>query len=304
MRDKYRFQLYNQGFNKTPLGKHYADLIASSRGKDRQYYYQSRKQYVRITYDIAQAKRDRAIDSGKVRREKARLAALRKSNRVRRFRNTSSWFVQWTPILLFGFLATMFFGGLTTGIINSHTERVYYGDSDLYVDIFDYDYTFKLTQLSKLRNIFDIKSEEVSPLLLTYRDTLKDYYDKGFVEYIGESTFENPFRTQWSSDVKAWEVVIDITNPNYTQVVELLNLMWSYNTNKGYYYACNMFGIIDGEYVVSDFNKYNQYFIADSVVNIGDYLKLFGKILFIYPVSIIYNLGYDLAIIFQFVFVW
>lgn len=311
MRDKYRFQLYNQGFNKTPLGKHYADLIANSKGRDRQYYYQSRKQYVRITYDIAQAKRDRAIDAGKVRKEKARLAALRKSNRVRRFRNTSHWFVQYTPLLLLGFMVAIFFGGLTNGFIQAHSETVVYRDvngvvsDEVSYDVFDYDYTFKLQQLSKMRNIFSIHpyQNDNQDLLLSYRDTLTNYYNDGLLRYTGSNTIAG-ISQQWESNIKYWGANVSIDDSRFTEIVDLLNTQFTDGTK--YYYACNMFGINDGQIVVSNPREYTKNFTIDKYDGVGflQGLENVGRILFVYPMTIIINLGWDLGVAYNFIFNW
>lgn len=268
---------------------------------------------------MAFSKRNRANEKWKndterlenARKRLARIKADRKSNRIRRFRNTSSWFVQWTPTLLLGFMITIFFGGLTNGFIQAHSSAVQYEDingsvsQSVEYSVFDYDYTFKLQQLSKMRNIFNVHPYENDNTadLLVYRDTLTRYYNDGLLRYDGSNNISK-ISLQWTSDVKLWGGSISIDDSRFTEIVNFLETKYTDGTH--YYYACNMFGVSNDKIVISNAREYTKNFTIDKYDGVGflQGLEQVGRILFVYPITIIVNLGWDLGVAYEFIFNW
>lgn len=338
MNERRRYRLYKEGYWQSPNGMKFRESLLNANPKYHNSMLKAYERLIRGNYEKAQLKRDLAINRGQVRRkrlkeallldkererilkeqEKARL--LRRSNRVRRFRNTSRWFVSWTPTILIGFLATMFFGGLTSGIITVNTTTYTYADatteeaSELTVDIFEYDYTKKLQQLGNLVNIFDVRdlseiNTQINSNLTLYPVLLQDYYDKGYL--VCNYTESNDY----DDTSLFWSITLDETDSYYSDAYQVLTKVYSHVsygrvgltqvkvTNA--YYCANLFKVENDKLVPINQSIYNSHFgSSDDSSTWLQYVVQFLRIIFVYPFTILRNLFYDLGVLFTFVFVW
>lgn len=199
-----------------------------------------------------------------------------------------------TPIIIKGsllmFILIMFFGGFTQEIIDSHNvheENVYNSEIDL--DYFEYDFTYKLNQLSQLRNLFYLPKDS----MINYDDvsiwleSFKYYYDKGAIYYT-DTWHYNP------TDLKEYEKNDSLKAYDYLVHYKLSPVDF-YKPAREVYLDVVDNNIITNNVYDRTLKQQNEGFfsVAERV------LKFFTII----PMFFV-NLGYDLGVIARFVFDW
>ena len=155
-----------------------------------------------------------------------------------------------------------------------------------------YDWNIKLTQLSKLKNVFtplfsaNVPNEEIT--LQNGFDQFQEFIDLGILTYIGDKTTpNNKFSSNWEYNSSISSII------NFDEMIHLINSNLGKYINANYWYdeSTRTFVRFDTNIIYGSINDTNT--TLQNVIN-----------LLSYPITTGFNITYNIGVLFTFIFVW